>query len=103
MLSGPPRLRRSSDLLNAQWTRLPESLEQSKRVDKGTQTLLQLAYRDLVREVSRSHRLDEVGFRAFSQFDEDGILLYLFTLLGIRHKTVVRSAPGSDTNATRPT
>ncbi len=81
-------------LLNAQSTRLPESLEQSMRVNKGTQTLLQLTYRDLVREGKPLPRLDEVGFRAFSQFDEDGILLYLFTLLGAAHKTSVEICAG---------
>ncbi len=28
--------------------------------------------------------LDQVGFRTFSQFEEDGILLYLFTVLVVR-------------------
>ena len=32
---------------------------------------------------------------AFSQFDEDGILLYLFTLLGVSHKTSVEICAGT--------
>ena len=31
---------------------------------------------------------------AFSQFDEDGILLYLFTVLGVAHKTSVEVCAG---------
>lgn len=33
--------------------------------------------------------LDQVGFRTFSQFEEDGILLYLFTVLGAPNRTFV--------------
>ncbi len=80
--------------LNAQWERVPDAHWQRTRVDKGTQTLLQLAYQDLLRENKPLPRLDEVGFRAFSQFDEDGILLYLFTVLGVEHKTCVEICAG---------
>lgn len=38
--------------------------------------------------------LDQVGFRAFSQFEEDGILLYLFTLIGTSSKVVVELCAG---------
>lgn len=48
--------------------------------DKGTQTLLRLKYRQLLQSASPLPALAEVGFRAFSQYDEDGILLYLLTL-----------------------
>ena len=47
-----------------------------------------------LREGKPLPRLDEVGFRAFSQFDEDGILLYLFTVLGVAHKTSVEICAG---------
>jgi hypothetical protein len=81
-------------LLDAQWNLVPESPWLKARVDKGTQTLLHLAYQDLVRQGKPLPRLDEVGFRAFSQFDEDGILLYLFSLLGVAHKTSVEICAG---------
>ncbi len=81
-------------LLDAQWERFPEVPWQRTRVDKGTQTLLHLAYQDLVRQGKPLPRLDEVGFRAFSQFDEDGILLYLFSLLSVAHKTSVEICAG---------
>ena len=38
--------------------------------------------------------LDETGFRVFSQYEEDGKLLYIFSLLGMEHKTFVEI--GSD-------
>lgn len=38
--------------------------------------------------------LDEVGFKSFSQFDEDGILLYIFSLVGTTNKRVVEICAG---------
>ena len=80
--------------LDAAWERLPGAPWQRQRVDKGTQTLLHLAYQDLLRSGKPLPRLDEVGFRAFSQFDEDGILLYLFSVLGVANKSVVEICAG---------
>ncbi len=34
-------------------------------------------------------RLSDTGFRVFSQFEEDGILLYLFAVIGIHNNTFV--------------
>jgi hypothetical protein len=82
-------------MLNAQWERYPDAYWNRTRVDKGTQTLLQLTYRDMLRQGKPLPALDEVGFRAFSQFDEDGILLYLFSLLGVAHKTSVEICAGT--------
>jgi hypothetical protein len=81
-------------LIEAQWERVPDMPWLRQRVDKGTQTLLLLAYRELLREGKPLPKLDEVGFRAFSQFDEDGILLYLFSLVGVAHKTCVEICAG---------
>ncbi len=38
--------------------------------------------------------LDETGYRVFSQYEEDGKLLYIFAVLGMKHKTFVEI--GSD-------
>src|SRR2546423_3903087 len=37
----------------------------------------------------------EVGFRVYSQYDEDGILLFLFAVLGLTNKVCVELAYGS--------
>jgi hypothetical protein len=81
-------------LLDAQWDRIPDSVWLRARVDKGTQTLLHLAYQDLVRQGKPLPRIDEVGFRAYSQFDEDGILLFLFSVYGAPHKISVEICAG---------
>ena len=38
---------------------------------------------------------DDIGFRVFSDSDEDGILLYIFTLIGVTNKKVVDIGAGS--------
>jgi hypothetical protein len=89
-----PGLAEFAALLDAQWERFPYPHWQRTRVDKGTQLLLQFAYQDMVRQGKPLPKLGDVGFRAFSQFDEDGILLYLFSLLGVVHKTSVEVCAG---------
>jgi hypothetical protein len=59
--------------------------------DAGTQLLLALAYRVTPR-APRSLR--EVGFSCFSQTDEDGILLYLFAVLGTTNRLCVEICAG---------
>jgi hypothetical protein len=64
------------------------------RVDKGTQILLMLKYRELVRTGAPLPSFEDVGFRSFSQFDEDGILLYIFSLIGMTTRTAVEVCAG---------
>lgn len=59
------------------------------RTDKGTQILLALKYRDLVRTGAPLPDFRDVGFRNFSQFDEDGILLYIFAVIGAVNRKCV--------------
>lgn len=52
--------------------------------------------------ISQGHRfnLADTGFRNYSQFEEDGILLYIFAAIGAEHKTFidVGSADGINSN-----
>jgi hypothetical protein len=38
---------------------------------------------------------DDVGFKAYSQFEEDGILLYIFSTIGVTNKKVVEICAGN--------
>ena len=67
----------------------------------------QIAQRDLIatwrlcRAAGTLPSLSEVGFRVFSQFEEDGILLFIFTLVGARNRVFVDvgGADGINSNA----
>lgn len=64
------------------------------RVDKGTQILLVEKYRELVRNGSPLPSFADVGFRSFSQFDEDGILLFLFAVIGTTNREAIEICSG---------
>lgn len=56
---------------------------------------LKMRYRELSRDPDAIlPSLDEVGFRAYSQFEEDGHLLYLLSLMGFKQKNVVEICAG---------
>ena len=62
------------------------------------QILLRQTYLRLVRESVRPlPAFDEVGFRCHSQFEEDGILLYIFSLIGTTNKVAVEVCAGDGT------
>jgi hypothetical protein len=63
-------------------------------MDAGSQILLQTTYRELARSGRALPRFADVGFRVFSQTDEDGILLYIFALVGAANKTAVEICAG---------
>ena len=60
-----------------------------------SQLLLKLKYQEL-RDLGRNlPKLSEVGFKAFSQTDEDGMLLYIFSIIGNSNKKSVEICSGS--------
>lgn len=63
--------------------------------DAATQVQLMLTYRSLLADGRPLPRLDEVGFRVFSQTDEDGILLYIFSVIGTTTKRCVEICAGN--------
>lgn len=68
--------------------------------DAAAQIQLMLTYRKLVDDKRPLPRLDEIGFQCHSQTDEDGILLFLFSVLGIGRKLSVEicAADGIECN-----
>jgi hypothetical protein len=63
-------------------------------VDKGTQILLALKYRQLY-EQGKKLPFEEVEFRNHSQGGEDGILWYIFSLIGTTNKKAVEICAGN--------
>ena len=56
---------------------------------KAAQIQLYLYYQTMVKQGVPLPSIFDTGYRLFSQFDEDGILLFLFATLGTRSKTFV--------------
>jgi hypothetical protein len=63
-------------------------------VDRGTQQLLASMYRSSFEKSHHVFGLDEVEFRNYSQNGEDGILWYIFSLLGTVNKRCVEICAG---------
>lgn len=62
------------------------------------QILLWEHYKDFVAQNKRPlPNFDEVGFRRYSQFEEDGILLYIFAIIGTTNKIAVEIGAGDGT------
>src|SRR5262245_54832977 len=62
--------------------------------DAPSQIQLALTYRQMYDERRKLPAASEVGFKAYSQADEDGILLFLFAVLGTHSKTCVEICAG---------
>lgn len=63
---------------------------------KVAQLALQQQYRNLARLGADSlPKLREVGFRQYSQFEEDGILLYLFSIIAPETRTCLELCAGT--------
>jgi hypothetical protein len=70
-------------------------LDEITAISKGMQLLLTLKYRELLHQRIPLPRFDDVEFRCFSQNGEDGILLYLFSLLGTVNRMAVEICAGN--------
>jgi hypothetical protein len=68
-------------------------LHQPNYVERGTQQLLALQYRRDA-EAGFAHDLQEVEFRNHSQNGEDGILHYIFSVIGSTNRYVVEMCAG---------
>jgi hypothetical protein len=87
------RLSELSGKLDTLDERLKSLEQQASAVDRGTQIALALQYRELW---GRGVRCDfgDVEFRNFSQNGEDGILWYIFSIIGAASKTCVEMSSG---------
>jgi hypothetical protein len=63
--------------------------------DPVSQFQLKLTYRALVDTGGALPDLNQVGFKVYSQTDEDGILLYIFSIIGTVNKLAVEMCAGN--------
>jgi hypothetical protein len=70
------------------------------RSNKESQILLSMQYREMLELHLPLPKFEEVEFRAYSQFGEDGILLYLFSVLGTTNKMCVEICGGAGNDNT---
>lgn len=64
-------------------------------VNKQMQILLMLKYQELLRTKQPLPKFIDTEFRAFSQNGEDGILLYIFSLIGMQTRVAVEVCAGN--------
>lgn len=65
------------------------SLREYAPPDAAAQLLLGLSYRQMVASGAKLPAFSEVGFKAYSQTDEDGLLLFIFSLIGVTNRRAV--------------
>ena len=69
-------------------------LNETAATSQAVQLLLAQKYRELLHNHLPLPELADTEFRCFSQSGEDGILLYIFTILGTTNKRVVEICAG---------
>jgi hypothetical protein len=72
-----------------------ELLQNGSGAAQAVQVLLHMQYRQLRHLSLPLPKLSDVEFRCYSQNGEDGILLYLFSLIGTTNRKVVEICAGS--------
>ncbi len=79
---------------------LIHKVAETTAVNKGMQILLSLKYKELLARGTPLPQFEDVELRAFSQNGEDGILLYIFSLIGTTNKNCVElcAADGIECN-----
>jgi hypothetical protein len=77
-----------------------KKMEMEPTASTCSQLLFQLELRRWVQDGRAIPRLGDLGFKVFSQTDEDGILLSIFSIIGAPHKTCVEicAADGIECN-----
>lgn len=72
-----------------------EELHNSDQDCKPSQVLLSMQYRNILAQKMPLPKLADVGFRVYSQTDEDGIILFLFSVIGATNKIFVEIGTGN--------
>jgi hypothetical protein len=96
----PDLLRRTSQVLVHPVRQAMEDFFVLPRSNKAAQVLLAMQYREMLALHLPLPSFEDVEFRTYSQFGEDGILLYLFSLLGTTNKKCVEVCGGGGNDNT---
>jgi hypothetical protein len=72
-----------------------ETLREYTPPNAASQIALSVTYRLLAASGASLPSVKEVGFKAYSQTDEDGILLFIFSILGATRRTCVEICAGN--------
>lgn len=84
------RLRAFAPIIDAH-----DALRAEMKMGREMQIMLSLKYRELRLLRAPLPSFDDVEFRRYSQNGEDGILLFIFSILGTTNKTVVEICAGN--------
>jgi hypothetical protein len=86
------RVKHLTDTFDAVHSRM--LLNEIASTSQGVQQLLSHNYLNLPQRKDSFDRMLDSGFRCFSQNDEDGVLLHIFSLVGTTNKKVVEICAG---------
>lgn len=82
------------NLVSSRWIRQEKNSPQIKISQR-------MLFNFYLSSINQGYRfpLTDTGFRVFSQFEEDGILLYIFAAIGTEHKTFIDVGSGDGINS----
>ncbi|SRR5579885_283836 len=73
----------------------PKDIDLVNSLNQATQIQLMLKYQEILQQRRPLPNFGDVEFRSFSQNGEDGILLYIFSLIGATNKKCVEICAGN--------
>jgi hypothetical protein len=74
---------------------LLSEIDRASSLNKASQIMLAMRYKELVRRGEPLPSFEEVEFRTFSQNGEDGILLFIFSVIGTTNRTLLDLGSGN--------
>ncbi len=93
-------VRRTSHVISHPVRQAMEDFFVFPRSSKATQVLLSMQYKKMLALHLPMPKFEDVEFRAYSQFGEDGILLYIFSVIGAASKKCVEICGGGGNDNT---
>ena len=73
---------------------LRKDIDLINTINRVNQIQLTLQYRNLHLQGNLTESFDDIEFRGYSQGNEDGILLYIFSLIGVTNKRCIEICAG---------